>query len=149
MNPTTREELKSILLEDILDSDTIDPVKIMKDIAIVEKGIFNSIQNGEKKYYKPARIKSIAAYGDPMKIQGIKASLVYNAVRDDSMASINLENRNTIDIIKVNIDEHEDLAREYRIMSIPTLVFFKDGNKAKEIVGFRTKEELEELIKEL
>ena len=54
-----------------------------------------------------------------------------------------------INIIKVNIDEHEDLAREYRIMSIPTLVFFKDGNKVKEIVGFRTKEEIEELIEEL
>ena len=51
-----------------------------------------------------------------------------------------------IDIIKVNIDEHEDLAKEYRIMSIPTLVFFKDGEIQEELVGFRSKEELEEII---
>ena len=47
-----------------------------------------------------------------------------------------------INIIKVNVDEHEDLAREYRVMSIPTLIFFKDGEKKEELVGFRSKEEL-------
>ena len=47
-----------------------------------------------------------------------------------------------INIIKVNVDEHEDLAREYRVMSIPTLIFFKDGEKKEELIGFRSKEEL-------
>lgn len=51
-----------------------------------------------------------------------------------------------INIIKVNVDEHEDLAREYGIMSIPTLIFFKDGDIKKEIVGFKSKEELENII---
>jgi thioredoxin 1 len=51
-----------------------------------------------------------------------------------------------INIIKVNVDEHEDLAKEYRIMSIPTLIFFKDGELQEELVGFRSKEELEEII---
>ena len=102
-NASTREQLKNILLEDILNSDEIDQVKVLKDIAIVEKGIFDSIQNGEKKFYKPARIKSLAAYDDPMRIQGIKASLAYNTIKDDSMSTINLEQRNTIDIIKTNI----------------------------------------------
>lgn len=102
-NASTREQLKNILLEDILNSDEIDQVKVLKDIAIVEKGIFDSIQNGEKKFYKPARIKSLAAYDDPMRIQGIKSSLAYNTIKDDSMSTINLEQRNTIDIIKTNI----------------------------------------------
>lgn len=51
-----------------------------------------------------------------------------------------------INIIKVNVDEREDLAREYGIMSIPTLIFFKDGDIKKEIVGFKSKEELENII---
>ena len=51
-----------------------------------------------------------------------------------------------INIIKVNVDEHEDLAREYGIMSIPTLIFYKDGDIKKEIVGFKSKEELENII---
>ncbi len=54
-----------------------------------------------------------------------------------------------IDIIKVNVDEHEDLAREYRVMSIPTLIFFKDGEKKEELVGFRSKEELIQYIEKL
>ena len=59
------------------------------------------------------------------------------------------EMADNVDIIKVNVDEHEDLAREYGVMSIPTLIFFKDGNILKEEVGFHSKEELEEIIKEL
>ena len=54
-----------------------------------------------------------------------------------------------IDIIKVDIDEFEDLTNEYRIMSVPTLLFFKDGEILKEEVGFHSKEELEKIIKEL
>ena len=54
-----------------------------------------------------------------------------------------------INIIKVNVDKHEDLAREYRVMSIPTLIFFKDGEKKEEFVGFRSKEELIQYIEKL
>ena len=54
-----------------------------------------------------------------------------------------------INIIKVNIDKFDDLAQEYRIMSIPTLVFFKNGVKKEELVGFRTKEDLEKVIDSL
>lgn len=39
-------------------------------------------------------------------------------------------------IVKVDVDEREDLAREYGVMSIPTLVLFKDGEIAKKNVGF-------------
>ena len=54
-----------------------------------------------------------------------------------------------INIIKVNVDKFDELAQEYRIMSIPTLVFFKDGVKKEELVGFRTKEDLEKVIDSL
>lgn len=54
-----------------------------------------------------------------------------------------------INIIKIDVDKHEDLAREYGVMSIPTIIFFKDGVKKEELIGFRTKEELEEYIDKL
>jgi thioredoxin 1 len=54
-----------------------------------------------------------------------------------------------INIVKVNVDEHEDLASKYRIMSIPALFFFKDGEKKEEVIGFHSKEEIEEIIEKL
>lgn len=54
----------------------------------------------------------------------------------------------TIDqnIIKINVDTHEELARKYGVMSIPTLCFFKDGELKNKVVGFRNKEEIESIL---
>lgn len=104
LNDTSRKKLKEILYEDILKPDEIDQVKVLKDLAIMEKTIFNSLANGEKKYYKPATIKSMAAYANPMRIQGIKASIIWNEVRGNAEA-IDLSKRNAISIIKVSIDK--------------------------------------------
>ncbi len=54
-----------------------------------------------------------------------------------------------IDIIKVDIDKFEKLSIEYRIMSVPTMIFFKDGKKEEEVIGFHTEEELLEIINNL
>ena len=45
---------------------------------------------------------------------------------------------------KYNIDEEGDLATEYRIMSIPTLMFFRDGKPVSDLrlVGFQSKEKI-------
>lgn len=48
---------------------------------------------------------------------------------------------------KVNIDEQPDLANQFNVMSIPTLIVFKDGQKVNESVGLIAKEKVEELIK--
>lgn len=54
-----------------------------------------------------------------------------------------------IDVIKVDVDKFEKLAFEYRIMSVPTLVFFKDGKKVHEAVGFMDEDELQEIIDDI
>ena len=54
-----------------------------------------------------------------------------------------------INVIKVDIDKFEKLAFDYRIMSVPTLVFFKDGKKVREEVGFMDEDELTEIIDSL
>lgn len=43
---------------------------------------------------------------------------------------------------KINVDENQDLAIKYGVMSIPTLIIFKEGKEVKRIVGVRSKEEL-------
>lgn len=52
-----------------------------------------------------------------------------------------------IDIIKIDVDKHNDLARQYGVMSIPTLILFENNNEIKRTLGFMDKEKLKEFIK--
>ena len=47
-----------------------------------------------------------------------------------------------IRIGKVNIDDHQELAVQFGIRSIPTLLLFRDGEVADQIVGLRSKRDL-------
>lgn len=47
-----------------------------------------------------------------------------------------------VNIVKVNVDEQGVLAQRYGVMSIPTLVLFKDGQKVDQLVGFVPKPNL-------
>ncbi len=49
-------------------------------------------------------------------------------------------------LVKINVDENEELAREYEVMSIPTIIFFKDGKQVDQIIGARSKTEFKEKI---
>lgn len=57
------------------------------------------------------------------------------------------EYKDKIKVCKVNVDEEQELAMQFQIMSIPTLIFFKDGKKVNTSVGFVSKSELDEMIK--
>ena len=48
---------------------------------------------------------------------------------------------------KVNVDEQMALAREYKVMSSPTFLVFKDGKVAERTLGVQEKSELEQLIR--
>ncbi len=47
---------------------------------------------------------------------------------------------------KVNVDEQQELAAQFGIMSIPTLLVFKNGKKVNESLGLIPKEQVEKLI---
>lgn len=51
-----------------------------------------------------------------------------------------------IKVIKINVDKHEDLAREYGVMSIPTLVLFENNKELKRNIGFIGKEQVEKFL---
>jgi thioredoxin 1 len=48
----------------------------------------------------------------------------------------------TVKVAKVNVDEEPELARRYRVMSIPTLVLIKDGKVVKSSVGVKPKNDI-------
>ena len=51
-----------------------------------------------------------------------------------------------VTVVKCNVDDCEDIAMQYRIMSIPTLIFFKNGEIVDKTVGARPKSALVEKI---
>ena len=50
-------------------------------------------------------------------------------------------------VCKVNVDDEPELSIRFGIMSIPTLIAFKDGQPVRKTVGLSTMEEIEELCK--
>ena len=62
------------------------------------------------------------------------------------MMSPILEQLKDINIIKINVDETEELAKKYKVMSIPNMFLLKDGKVEKQLIGFHSKEDLEQEI---
>lgn len=54
--------------------------------------------------------------------------------------------RSDITVGKLNVDESGDLAMKYGVMSIPTLIVFKNGKEAARAVGYRPKEDIIALL---
>ena len=105
MPESTKSALKDIIEYDILRNSFVDQVDIFKKFTILEKQIYESLKNKSKEYHKPARIKSKSNYEQPMRIQGIKGAVAYNMIRSKEEEEIDLNERNTVLIIKVNIDK--------------------------------------------
>lgn len=61
------------------------------------------------------------------------------------MDEISSELKN-VNFYKIDVDKNEDVAMEYGIMSIPTIIIFKDGKVVNSIVGLKSKDELINII---
>lgn len=64
------------------------------------------------------------------------------------MIGMELEELTNTHIIKVDVDTHEELARTHGVMSIPTIEIYKNKELVKTIIGYKTKDELEQIIKD-
>ena len=60
-----------------------------------------------------------------------------------------LENLEGIKIIKIDVDTHEEIAREHGIMSIPTVEIYKNKEMIHKFIGFKTKDKIEEILSNL
>ena len=52
-------------------------------------------------------------------------------------------------IVKLNVDECEDIARNYGIMSVPTMVFLSEGEERKRMIGYRQEKDIVDTITNL
>lgn len=55
--------------------------------------------------------------------------------------------KNDINFVKVDVDKYSEIAREYGVMTIPTVILFKDGVEVKRNIGFMSEEELSNFLK--
>ena len=50
-------------------------------------------------------------------------------------------------VAKLDVDQAQEIAMKYQVMSIPTLVLFKDGKEEKRMVGFKPKARILDMLK--
>lgn len=62
------------------------------------------------------------------------------------LENLSEEMNGKVKIIKVDIDQSPALADEFRIVSVPTMILFKNGEAAEQMVGFLPKERIQEVI---
>lgn len=62
---------------------------------------------------------------------------------------IDQEYEEKIKICKVNMDDNQSMAAKYQVLSIPTVLFFKDGNVISQLVGTKASTDIKKTITEL
>jgi len=62
------------------------------------------------------------------------------------LEELDAEMSDKVKIVKLDVDENQETAGKFGVMSIPTLLLFKDGKVVDQVVGFQPKEALVELI---
>ena len=60
---------------------------------------------------------------------------------------VSREHENDLTVGKVNVDDCPELAQKFGVMSIPTLILFKDGQPVDKRIGYMPKNELEQMLK--
>lgn len=63
------------------------------------------------------------------------------------MLNKELDKLNDIDIFRVDADNNRDICKKYGVMSVPTLIYFKNVDEYKMTNGFMSHEEIQEFIK--
>lgn len=100
-------------------------------MKIVQKDEFEKIINESK----PTIVDFFATWCGPCKM----LSPILEKVEEDSKGEFN--------IVKIDVDESYDVAKKYGIMSVPTMIIFKDGDEQEKIVGLRQKNQIEDALR--
>lgn len=58
-----------------------------------------------------------------------------------------IKKNNNLIVLKVNVDRHSILAKKFGVMTIPTMILFKDGKEIKKNIGYINVNEIEKWIK--
>jgi len=98
---------------------------------ILNKENFDEVINGTK----PVLVDFWATWCGPCKMLAPTIEELAEELKDE------------IVVAKLDVDQVQDIAVKYQVMSIPTLVLFKDGKEVKRTVGFRPKAQLLDFLK--
>ena len=74
--------------------------------------------------------------------------VTFNCVIDKELTSDDAEDDNSFKVARIDTDEADDLSREYGIMSIPCIIYFKDGKEVSRSVGLVSKVDLLKIVGE-
>ena len=103
----------------------------MAEIIITKENFENEVLNSDK----PVLVDFWAQWCGPCRMLGPIIEEIAN------------DNECKVKVGKVNVDEQPNLASKYGIASIPTVIVFKNGKPEKTLVGLRSKNEIENMIK--
>ncbi|MBE7019464.1 MAG: thioredoxin [Ruminococcaceae bacterium] len=62
------------------------------------------------------------------------------------LEELNDEYGGRIKIVKIDIDKHIELARQFRVATVPTMMIFENGEAKETVIGYHSKEELVDLL---
>lgn len=100
-----KEKYINMLKEHVLFSDTLEISEMLKEIKALDIEIRESLSKGEKRFMTPISVNEVQAYKFPMRMQGYRGVLAWNAAYPDK--EIVLPEK--LDIIKVNLDTPENM----------------------------------------
>lgn len=98
----------------------------MADITITDSNFGSEVLKSDK----PVLVDFWAVWCGPCQVQGPIVEQVATAIG------------NKAKIGKLNVDENPNMAQQYGVMSIPTLMIFKSGTVVKQFIGVQSKETL-------
>ena len=102
----------------------------MSEVILTKQNFDNEVLQSDK----PVLIDFWASWCAPCRMQGPILSRFAEAHPE-------------IKVGKVNVDEEQDLAVRFHVMSIPMLAVFKDGRLVRQAVGVQSESALEELVR--
>lgn len=102
----------------------------MAVLKITSENFEQEVKNSEK----PILLDFWAEWCGPCQMQGPVIDLAAEKLSERAVFG------------KVNVDEEPELAQQYGVMSIPTLVLVQNGKVEKKVVGFHSLEQIEALI---
>lgn len=104
----------------------------MKEIKHIDLEEFNKLVIEEK---KTVLVDFFATWCGPCKMLSPILEQVYNEEND-------------VEICKVDVDENYELSKTYGVMSVPTLILFKNGLENKRAIGLKNKDFILDFIKD-
>ena len=135
-NLTSNQAMQSNISENLVNTNTVTSVENNEeeeDMEIMKV----SKENFEKEVLQSDKKVLIDFYADWCGPCKMLSPIVAEFAKEND----------TVKLVKINIDENEELAVQYGVMSIPTLVVVENGETKNTSIGLISKSEIEELVK--